>query len=199
MEACFPKNVVLLTGFGAFSGHDVNASWVAVEELAKTGVSDHVELHAMKVPVDYKYVTEKLPAIELELNPDLIIHVGVSGVTSVVQVEEFAHNKGYHKTDIHGYCPPESEEEQERLTTTIDTRELRNYCENHDCFCTIESSQDAGRYLCEFIYYKSLRCEVAPALFVHVPCLNAPYCKEKLASTLKYIILGTLKQIHERH
>ena len=54
------------------------------------------------------------------------------------------------------------------------------------------------RYLCEFIYHTSLKADIAPALFVHVPCLDLPYTKEELADALKHIILAALRQIEAK-
>lgn len=49
-------------------------------------------------------------------------------------------------------------------------------------------SSDAGRYLCDFIYYTSLYVNSAPVLFVHVPELGKPYTVQQLAQALKTII-----------
>ena len=60
---------------------------------------------------------------------------------------------------------------------------------------TLEVSSDAGRYLCDFIYYTSLNMKRAPVLFIHVPELNAPYTVEQLSRTLKHIIEALLDEL----
>jgi len=181
-------------GFGPFEGHPVNASWEAVKELSKRDFPDGVNLHTKDIPVEYLYVEEEIPNLEKELNPDLIIHVGVSGVTECLQIEERAHSYGYVRGDIKGNLPNKALD-QECLTTSLDIADLRMFCDKCCCSCRIERSEDAGRYLCEFIYYTSLRAGLAPTLFVHVPCLDQPYAKEELADALKYIILAARRQI----
>ncbi|XP_065059573.1 pyroglutamyl-peptidase 1-like [Rhopilema esculentum] len=189
------KKKVLVTGFGPFQGHSVNASWESVKELQKGKFTSDVTIHIAEIPVAYKYVEDNLYKLEKELNPDLIMHVGVSSIGHCVQIEEFAHSTGYTKQDVEGCIPDESSIGPKCLKTSLDISELRMFCDKHACSCTIESSTDAGRYLCEYIYYTSLNANIAPALFVHVPCLDAPYSKEELAETLRLIVLAALSQI----
>ena len=48
---------VLVTGFGPFGVHKVNASWVAVQELEALGLDDpFVDLVVEEISVDYEYV-----------------------------------------------------------------------------------------------------------------------------------------------
>jgi pyroglutamyl-peptidase len=48
---------VVVTGFGAFGVHKINASWVAVKELEKIGLTDpFVSLTTEEVKVDYEFV-----------------------------------------------------------------------------------------------------------------------------------------------
>lgn len=51
------------TGFGPFGMHQINASWVAVSELAKLGIADDVDLVVQEVPVEYEAVKKMVPAL----------------------------------------------------------------------------------------------------------------------------------------
>ena len=42
----------------------------------------------------------------------LIINVGLSGITEVVQIEQCAHKTGYDREDTKGYAPKEKLEKQ---------------------------------------------------------------------------------------
>lgn len=53
------------------------------------------------------------------------------------------------------------------------------------------------RYLCEYIYFKSLRINKNHTIFIHVPNLDQDNTVEKLAETLKCIIKKLLEQITE--
>ena len=56
-------------------------------------------------------------------------------------------------------------------------------------------SEDAGRYLCDFIYYKSLHMNKCPVVFVHVPPLNEPYSGEELGHALRDILEALLGEM----
>ena len=45
-------------------------------------------------------------------------------------------------------------------------------------------SCDAGHYLCDFVFYKSLHSSQGKSLFIHVPTLNKPFSKEELAAII---------------
>ena len=48
---------VVVTGFGPFGAHKVNASWVAVQELKAIGLEDpFVDLVVEEITVAYDYV-----------------------------------------------------------------------------------------------------------------------------------------------
>lgn len=53
------------------------------------------------------------------------------------------------------------------------------------------------RYLCEYIYYKSLHMDRTRVLFVHVPPLDKPYSVQELGNGLNLIIEEALKQLEE--
>ena len=42
----------------------------------------------------------------------------------------------------------------------------------------VSASEDAGLYLCEYTYYRSLHSGQAPAVFIHIPPVGEPYSLE---------------------
>lgn len=66
------KDIVLVTGFGPFGEHKINASWEAVKLLPKYKL-DNVELIVEEVPVLYKYVEENIPLMWKKYNPKVKI------------------------------------------------------------------------------------------------------------------------------
>ena len=76
------KCTILVTGFGPFSTHTVNASWEAVKELQelwKNSVEfSDVKLVVEKIPVSYNYVSDHIPQLWKKHNPS------VSSVTHVM-------------------------------------------------------------------------------------------------------------------
>ena len=68
------EQTILVTGFGPFEGHEVNASWEAVQELynLKNDLSKeyNVNLIIDNVPVDYDYVSNKVPELWKQHEPE---------------------------------------------------------------------------------------------------------------------------------
>lgn len=67
------KCTILVTGFGPFQEHMINASWEAVKELQKLwadskDVSD-IELIIEEIPVSYSDVSSYVPQLWKKYNP----------------------------------------------------------------------------------------------------------------------------------
>ena len=52
-----------VVGFGPFSGHDVNASWCAVKQLAGMGLGDDINLITLEIPVVYDVIQKMVPQL----------------------------------------------------------------------------------------------------------------------------------------
>jgi len=66
------KPTVLVTGFGPFGLHEVNTSWLAVQELPNTSLAEEVNLEIREIPVEYEAVDKEVPALWSELKPKVI-------------------------------------------------------------------------------------------------------------------------------
>ena len=53
-------------------------------------------------------------------------------------------------------------------------------------------SNDAGRFLCEYLYYQSLFIDPKRTVFIHIPELNKKYTVENLAETIQLIVYELL-------
>ena len=59
----------LISGFGPFGNHAVNASWVAVQELAQMGIANDVDLITAEIPVEYDTVRNGVPDLWNKYKP----------------------------------------------------------------------------------------------------------------------------------
>ncbi|XP_066460689.1 pyroglutamyl-peptidase 1 isoform X1 [Eleutherodactylus coqui] len=182
---------VVVTGFGPFGEHAVNASWVAVQELDKLGLGDRVELHIYEVPVEYRTVQRLIPDLWIKHRPQLIVHVGVSGMATAITLEKCGHNQGYLRLDNRQFCPDTQccvDGGPECLQSCIDMDDVcrRASAAGPDVQFTV--STDAGRYLCDFTYYTSLHESHGRSVFIHVPPLGKPYTAAQLGRALQTIL-----------
>ena len=204
METQRPGDVrVYVTGFGPFVEADVNPTQVLVERLHE---GSDVGLNGILVgrfvcDVDCEKSTALVatlregaetvcaePSTSSAPITVVFVHLGVSASATSFRIESRAYNEAtFRYPDASGRQPenvpirPEDGGVDRCLRTTLPVetvvRALRD--KGHDCAV----SDDAGRYLCNWIYWESLRAAaacaaVAPnrnahALFVHVPPFSA--------------------------
>lgn len=65
-----PKTVVV-TGFGLFRDHIVNASWEVARVLPETGIAEelNINLVTINIPVSYKDVDQIVPTLWVQYEP----------------------------------------------------------------------------------------------------------------------------------
>lgn len=194
------KQTVLVTGFGPFAMHQVNASWVAVQELEKMGLGEDldVSLVTREIPVEYSTVKEKIPKLWQDISPQLVVHVGVSGIAKELTLEQAAHNNGYDKPDVRGLLPSNQcciDGALPCLCSDIDMNQICEIINKSQCGVHSIVSHDPGRYLCDFIYFTSLNVNKTRTAFIHVPPLDRPYSAHQLAVGLRLAIRAMLKQM----
>ena len=182
---------LLITGYGPFRNYKVNPSWEAVKSLQQ--VKDWIIVKECAT-VEYSFVSKYLPEWISNHQPNVIIHVGV-GSPDVFKLETIAHNSEYTEPDVqnqvplHGKCI-DLETACSHLETQMDAECILEYCKSLG-IQHIQVSNDAGRYLCEFILYRSLYQIIQvdhlniPVIFIHVPS-NWP--QERINSYLQSIV-----------
>jgi pyroglutamyl-peptidase len=194
---------VYVTGFGPFAEADVNPTQVLVEGLHEgSDVSGVATLAGCFVcDVDCEKSTALVATLRegaetVCAEPStsgapaavVFVHLGVFASATSFRVERRAYNEAtFRYPDASGRQPrnvpvrPEDGGVDRCLRTTLPVnavvRALRG--KGHDCAV----SDDAGRFLCNWIYYESLRAAAARAtaapranahaLFLHVPPFSA--------------------------
>lgn len=177
---------MLVTGFEPFGGADVNASWEAVKRLpARIPLAGGTaELRTEELPVTFDGAAARSRELIESLRPDVVLHVGVNAAAEAVSLETTARNIADARIpDNAGHRPA-----GERLTPG-GAETLRSTWQSEALVgrlraagLPVESSDDAGRYVCNATLYAAL--ETAQALsegsgddtpyvgFVHVPSLE---------------------------
>lgn len=164
--------VVLLTGFEPFGGHRVNASWLAVQEVARRWI-EPTPLVTLMLPVSFRRAPEALRRAVAEHRPRLVVCVGEAGGRTAVGLERVAANLVETRSpDNDGAVPARGP------VVTGGALELASSLPLDRCLAAVravdvpvELSPSAGTYVCNATFYTLLR-DVGTATragFVHVP------------------------------
>ncbi|XP_061551127.1 pyroglutamyl-peptidase 1-like isoform X2 [Phycodurus eques] len=185
------KKKVIVTGFEPFGEHAVNSSWVAVRELERLGLDEAVDLYVCEVPVEYQAVQSLLPSLWEQHLPQLVVHVGVSGLATTVTLEQCGHNKGYKRPDNCRFCPASQccmEDGPDCISSLLDMDTVCERVNDSNVGVAVSVSKDAGRYLCDYTYYSSLFLGHGRCAFIHVPPLGKPYSSQQLGRALQAVV-----------
>lgn len=81
------ENLIVVTGYGQFAGHEINASGEAVKLLPKEIIveSKTFQIKTFEVSVEYAEVDEKIEEI-WKMKPHLVIHCGKLCLTFITMI-----------------------------------------------------------------------------------------------------------------
>lgn len=201
------RPVILLTGFGPFPGRPENLTSRLVPELAAK-VARRFRAHevvAEVLPTEWERAPQRLAELYAEHAPKVALHFGVSDKAAGFTVETLATNRCLDTSDAAGRMPSAAHitrdgcaEIATRLPVEAIVARLRAKRLPVTC------SADAGGYLCNTVFYRSL--EHAAALpraaiagFVHVPVTLASATGEESTAHRPFdwqvALLGSLEII----
>lgn len=191
------RNVVI-TGFGLFRDHKINPSWEAIKDGQLKIDRDDIKVIAKQVDVSYAEVDEVVETLWKEYNPIVMIHVGLAAHEVSIRLEQVARHGPYINDDVRKQAPHKELREKVDGGSTEDSNTRPTYtckpcefgcsssCIDLDKVCDkmnqaykegilaipTKTSRDAGLYVCEYIYHKSL-CVCDRAVFIHVPDVDS--------------------------
>jgi pyroglutamyl-peptidase len=160
---------ILITSFGPFNDFEENPS-NQVMNLLKEKVSSTWDclINWHTLDVSYSYVDQFENLISKD-NFDLVLHLGVATNDSLLRFELIAKNECSGK-DVQGRDPEKRyiDKENGDLVSSFDINILNKLQLKHPN--KIRFSNDAGTYLCNYLYYKSLLIfrNNSSVLFVHI-------------------------------
>jgi len=164
---------VLLTGFAPFDGQRVNASWLAVQEVARTW-SGPTSLVVERLPVSFESAPRVLLEKVARYRPRLVVAVGEAGGRSAVSLERVAVNVvDASIPDADGHQPVDEPVEAGAPVGYLSGLPLRA------CLAAVrrtgvpvEISGSAGAYVCNAVFYRLMAAVEGGGIaagFVHVP------------------------------
>ncbi|KAK3693725.1 hypothetical protein B0T22DRAFT_436885 [Podospora appendiculata] len=181
--------------------------------------SVHLLVHPEPIRVNYETVRELVPKLwdlERTTEPDrpkidIAIHIGMAGPRPFYCIERQAHRDGYAMKDVDNEFLRDQERrvrqgkdwvwygQPKELLTDFDLDDvLSRWKDNSPDGLDLRISDDAGHYLCDFIYFSSLAHlhkagEKRNVVFLHVPCDSS----EQSIATGKELLLQLIRSIAE--
>jgi pyroglutamyl-peptidase len=173
----------LVTGFLAFAGFPINPSALLAESCGR-------RFHLLEVAYD------AVDAFIADLDPqrfDRLLMLGVAGHSTRMRLEQVARNRTGGRRDVRNYSPFADAVAIDPAGADLLHGTLWTACPtllSETSYC--RASDDAGDYLCNYIYYRALsRFGGTHAVgFLHVPPLEAidlPTQQRLLAEILEAI------------
>jgi pyroglutamyl-peptidase len=162
---------ILLTGFGPFGDHERNVSGEAARRLDGAEIGGF-RVRSLTLPVQFEKAVAALEeAVEGE-TPAAIISSGICRESDPARfrLEVAARNERHYPCpDVDGNTVRDALVEEgapPMVFSTLPAAAIRQAWT--DAGLSAELSDDAGRYLCNAIFYWAAR-RVTPAGFIHVP------------------------------
>ncbi len=162
---------LLVTAFEPFGGRTCNTSQDLLSELR----NGHNQIGLLSyrfaiLPVNFYHAWPTLRKHLVHHKPDAVLLLGEKTSTALT-LETTARNQRISKRGL----IPIAKNSAQRITSPLPVTKigtaLRRRFHSGKKFLSV--SDNAGTYLCNFIYYKMLSSRLRlPALFVHVPALN---------------------------
>jgi pyroglutamyl-peptidase len=196
---------VLLTGFEPFDGDASNPSWTAVQEVRDRWDGD-AEIQVRQLPVDFARVDDALRAALAEVDPDVVISVGLAGGIETLEVERIAINVDDARIpDNTGFQPidePVVDGGPAAYFSTLPIKAAVAAVRTKGIPAVV--SQTAGTYTCNHVFYLLMH-ELRERSgtrggFVHIPYsteeavgTDRPYMRmDQLATALTAVVRATL-------
>ncbi len=152
-----PPIRILVTGFGPYPDVPYNASATLAAEVAKVRLSPNISLFAEVVPVIWADARIIARDVIAKVQPDAVLHFGVSKKLSKIEIETRAFNMSGQKEDQAGVVRPVKRllpSGEHILPATLPPLPLLKALRENGF--PAELSHDAGRYLCNALFYWSL-------------------------------------------
>ncbi len=196
------RGPLLVTGFGPFPGMPANPSQRLARRLGRMrrpALAD-VPICVRILPTTWEAVAQ-VPALIADLAPSAILMLGVAGRRKTICVESRAVNAAADAPDARRRHPKGRAVKRGApaiLRAAAGVQRLRRALRGGPA----SVSRDAGRYLCNALYFEVLAAIASgrtsvPAVFVHVPASprhGGPAFERRLAGALGHVLVALAAQ-----
>lgn len=168
----------VITGFEPFAGGADNASWEAVRRLPEVinlAGEARLRLHIERLPVTFEGAAGRVRELIAEVDPQILIHVGLDAKAPAIKLETTAYNEATASIPDNAGAQPKNEE------VVVGAPAARHSTWHAPVLAgrlaaaglPVITSNDAGRYVCNTTLYTALDAlgedPLRPTGFVHVP------------------------------
>ncbi|WP_409368980.1 pyroglutamyl-peptidase I [Lysinibacillus sp. 38-6] len=164
---------ILLTGFEPFLDYKINPTMQIVETLHGTSM-DGYEIVGRTLSVDFQQSAQQLKQYITEIQPAIILSLGLAGGRYKITPERIAINVKDGEPDNNGYTPVDESIAADGEDAYLTNLPIRRMVErlNKEGY-PAEISNTAGTYLCNNIMYEGLvyakQHTGILAGFIHIP------------------------------
>jgi pyroglutamyl-peptidase len=165
---------VLITGFGRFPGAPYNPSTPLARAVARRRRPALAEVRRIVhiFEVSYAAVDRELPQLLARHKPDIVLMFGLAGRTPQVRIETRARNaKSILFPDVAGHRPDDRAIAPGKAPARGHAPFARLLAAARASRTPTRLSRDAGRYLCNYVYWRALEASRSGTLaqFIHIP------------------------------
>jgi len=166
---------ILITGFGRFPGAPFNPSGRLARAVAKRRRPAFADVRRVVhvFETSYAAVDRDLPKLLAKHKPDIVLMFGLANRTPSVRVEMLARNvRSILFPDVTGYRPDQRVIDRNKQHQRGPVPFARLLAASNASRVRTRLSRDAGRYLCNYIYWRALeasRSGTPLAQFIHIP------------------------------
>ena len=182
---------ILISGFEPFDNREVNNSW----EIAKR-FGECSDIDVLRVPVSFQKAQDVIIEALGRKNYDLVIMLGETSLTSeCVRLERLAINfRDSVRPDNEGYIANDEELVEKASKAYFSTLPIKKYTTYlKDLGYKLKASNSAGTFVCNSLYYHTLRYLEengisATAVFLHLPVATNIVSMEEMEDIITSIL-----------
>lgn len=189
--------MILVTGFEGYAGRNDNPAARLAALLDGSMIAGQSVVGRL-LPVDLAYITERVPALINEVNPDLILSIGLWPGETMIRLERLAVNHSHFEiTDNTGVRAngPVRADGPDAYLTDLPLEKMQKGVRDEGIPCRI--SRSAGSFLCNALFY-TLCDECARQTCVSAGFMHVPYLPEQVAKLLDALEDEEALEQHQR-